>query len=107
MSGIDYRLISEKEFWSALIFSRDRQKENLMARRMVPTITSATLTEEEAAQFLGVGVDLVRRLRREGELPHVRLGERVLFYPPALEDYLRRKSEESVHHSNGMSRIPR
>ena len=73
---------------------------------MTDTVSPITLTEEEAARYLGIGVDLVRKLRREGDLPHVRLGERVVYFPPSLDEYLRRKSEESVHGSRGISRIP-
>lgn len=69
-------------------------------------ITPATLTEEQAAVYLGIGVDLLRRLRRDGEMPHIRLGDRVVYYPPSLDDYLRRKSEISIGAPAGMRRIP-
>lgn len=69
-------------------------------------ITPATLTEEQAAAYLGIGVDLLRRLRNDGELPHIRLGDRVVYYPPSLDEYLRRKSESSIGMLGGMRRIP-
>jgi excisionase family DNA binding protein len=40
---------------------------------------SFTLTEKELASFLGVSVDLVRVLRRQGKLPFVRVNRRVLY----------------------------
>jgi excisionase family DNA binding protein len=71
-------------------------------------ISPVTLTEEQAAVYLGIGVDLMRRLRKDGELPHVRLGDRVVYYPPALDEYLRQKSEHSVttRAYTGMRAIP-
>jgi excisionase family DNA binding protein len=69
-------------------------------------ITPVTLTEEQAAVYLGIGVDLLRRLRKDGELPHVPLGDRVVYFPPSLDDYLRRKSDISVGAPTGMRRIP-
>jgi excisionase family DNA binding protein len=69
-------------------------------------IKPATLTEEQAAIYLGIGVDLLRRLRKDGELPHVRLGDRIVYYPPSLDDFLRRKSEVSVGAYVGVRRIP-
>lgn len=69
-------------------------------------IKPATLTEEQAAIYLGIGVDLLRRLRKDGELPHVRLGDRIVYYPPSLDDFLRRKSEVSVGAHVGVRKIP-
>lgn len=66
--------------------------------------TTATLNEEQAAIYLGIGVDLLRRLRKDGELPHIRLGDRVVYYPPSLDDYLHRKSESSIG-ASGVRRI--
>jgi excisionase family DNA binding protein len=40
---------------------------------------SFTLTEKELANFLGVSVDLVRVLRRQGKLPFVRVNRRVVY----------------------------
>lgn len=71
-------------------------------------ISPVTLTEDQAAMYLGIGVDLIRRLRKEGELPHVRLGDRVVYFPPALDEYLRQKSANSVaaRSYTGMRAIP-
>lgn len=74
---------------------------------LVTDLQPATLTEEQAAVYLGIGVDLVRKLRRAGELPHIRLGERIVYYPPALDDFLLRKSQESVQAARGITRISR
>jgi excisionase family DNA binding protein len=69
-------------------------------------IQPITMKEEEAAAYLGVGVDLVRRLRNEGIIPHVRLGDRVVYYAPALDEFLMRESLASCRKLNGMRRIP-
>jgi excisionase family DNA binding protein len=41
--------------------------------------SSFTLTEKELAKFLGISVDLVRQLRRQGRLPFVKINSRVLY----------------------------
>jgi excisionase family DNA binding protein len=41
--------------------------------------TTFTLTEKEFAKFLGVSVDTVRVLRRQGRLPFIRINSRVLY----------------------------
>jgi excisionase family DNA binding protein len=41
--------------------------------------SSFTLTEKQLAKFLGISVDLVRQLRRQGRLPFVKINSRVLY----------------------------
>ncbi len=41
--------------------------------------SSFTLTEKELAKFLGISVDLVRHLRRQGRLPFVRINTRIVY----------------------------
>jgi excisionase family DNA binding protein len=38
-----------------------------------------TLTEKQLAKFLGISVDLVRQLRRQGRLPFVKINSRVVY----------------------------
>jgi excisionase family DNA binding protein len=49
---------------------------------------SFTLTEKELAKFLGVSVDLVRVLRRQGRMPFVRVNTRVLYLRNDAEAFL-------------------
>jgi len=46
------------------------------------------LTVKEAAELLGVSKDTIYRMAREGQLPHVRAGARILFHRPKLEAWL-------------------
>jgi len=48
-----------------------------------------TLTVEEAAEALGVNRALAYRLAREGKIPSVRLGSRLLVVRAGLEKMLR------------------
>ncbi len=41
--------------------------------------SSFTLTEKDLAKFLGISVDLVRHLRRQGRLPFVRINSRIVY----------------------------
>ncbi len=56
----------------------------------MPTATapSFTLSERELAKFLGVSVELVRVLRRQGRLPFVRVNTRVLYLRNDAEAFL-------------------
>ena len=50
------------------------------------------LSVREAAIVLGIGRNLVYQLVREGRLPHVKLGRRVLIPRHALEEWLDREA---------------
>ena len=51
--------------------------------------TSLCLTPEETACQLGICKARVYRLLREGSLPHIRVGRRILIPTGSLEDWLR------------------
>jgi transcriptional regulator with XRE-family HTH domain len=40
---------------------------------------SHTFTEKQFADALGLSVELVRQLRRQGRIPHIRVNRRVLY----------------------------
>lgn len=46
------------------------------------------LTVNEVAEMLGLSKDIVYRLAREGTLPSVKAGSRVLFHRPSIEKWL-------------------
>ncbi len=46
------------------------------------------LTAEQVAQELGISVSLVRRLTRNGSLPHLRLGRRIIYPSAAINSWL-------------------
>ncbi len=53
------------------------------------------LSVEEAAPILGVSVFMVRALIRRRELPHYRVGRRIVLDPDDLERYLRQHRVEA------------
>jgi hypothetical protein len=38
-----------------------------------------TLTEREFAEFVGLSVSVIRQLRQQGRIPHIRVNKRVLY----------------------------
>lgn len=67
----------------------------------------AAVGEHEAATLLSVSVDTVRRARKRGELPHFRLGRRVLYSRAELDKFMAScpasTSSESPPPPNGTS----
>lgn len=58
---------------------------------IVPLNQTRTLDRKQAAKYLGVCVMTIDRALAKGELPHYRIGRRVLFDPERhLEQFLRR-----------------
>lgn len=55
-----------------------------------------TITVKEAADFLGVSKDLLYNLVRTKEIPHVRVGKRILFRKPMLEEWLEAQEKQST-----------
>lgn len=54
-------------------------------------INKINFSFEEAAEYLGVSVSSVKRLRENGELKCSRLGKRVLFRKARLDELLESK----------------
>jgi excisionase family DNA binding protein len=59
-------------------------------------IRPATMNIEDAAVYMGVHKDTVRKLIREKDLPHVRVAGRILLRPQTLDDYMAASERESV-----------
>lgn len=55
---------------------------------MSSEILSQTLSRSEAAEYLGVSFDTIRRMTEDGELPIVRIRSRVRIRVSALDTYL-------------------
>ncbi|GGF24264.1 hypothetical protein GCM10010954_23930 [Halobacillus andaensis] len=55
-----------------------------------------TLTTQEVADYIGVSKDLVYAMVRKKEVPHVRVGTRLLFKKDSIERWLTTKEEESI-----------
>jgi excisionase family DNA binding protein len=50
------------------------------------------------AMKLGVSLEMVRRMAASGEIPHLRVGKRVLFSEDAVEAWVLSRMESSCHH---------
>ncbi len=59
------------------------------------TVRRATVTVEECAEVLGIGRTLAWRGVREGWLPSIRIGDRVLVPTAGLEEMLRRATRRA------------
>lgn len=51
-------------------------------------IERTTLTMEEVAKYLGISYWLVGQLVRKNELPHFRVGGRVLFRKKVIDEFM-------------------
>ena len=61
--------------------------------------SKATITVEEAAQLLGIGRNTAYEGVRNGDLPSIRVGRRILVPTARLERLLEGDTEEAVHAS--------
>lgn len=59
-------------------------------------IAPVTFDVASASQMLGVSEYLIRKLVREGRLPHIRLGVRILFRQQAIDQFLHEQELSSV-----------
>lgn len=51
------------------------------------------MNSEEAAEYIGTGVNHLRELARKGEIPAARSGKNLKFYKPLLEEYALKKAK--------------
>lgn len=63
----------------------------------LPKVERTTLTMKETAEYLGVSYWLVNQLVRRKQIPCARVGGRVLFRVQALDEYLKKKEENSIN----------
>jgi excisionase family DNA binding protein len=47
-----------------------------------------TLTEQEFSEALGLSLTFVRQLRKQGRLPHIRVGDRVLYTEQDVRSFI-------------------
>lgn len=50
-----------------------------------------TIKVAEAAEYIGVSKDTIYKLVRKQEIPHIRLGKRILFRVESLEAWLQER----------------
>ena len=53
----------------------------------------ASMNEREAARFLGISARNLWSRRNRGEVPHQRIGRRVIYLPDALREWQRQQSK--------------
>ena len=51
------------------------------------------MNSEEAAEYIGTGVNHLRELAKRGEIPAARSGKNLKFYKPLLEEYALKKAK--------------
>ena len=51
-----------------------------------------SMNTEQAAEYIGIGVNRLRKLAKAGEIPAARHGRRLVFYRPQLEEYAEKKA---------------
>lgn len=64
----------------------------------------ATLKAREAADYIGLSYWKLLELAKAGEVPHARVGGRVLFRRESLDAWLDLCERKSVHHETGTTR---
>ena len=55
-----------------------------------------TMSVKEAALYLGVSKDIIYELTRKKNIPHLRLGRRILFRKNALDIWMREMEKSSL-----------
>ena len=51
--------------------------------------TTLCFNAAEVSELTGISISLVRKLTRDGEIPHVRVGRRILYPLTGIEDWLK------------------
>lgn len=64
-----------------------------MTKIQLETIKRSTLEAKEVAVYLGLSVDSIYKLAREKEIPHVKVGRRLLFKKDSIDRWLSEMEE--------------
>lgn len=59
-------------------------------------VKRTTFTTDEAADYVGVGREVLLQAAKDGEVKHFRNGTRYLFRKKALDEWITIKEEESI-----------
>ena len=62
---------------------------------------ACTITVKDVAKYLGVHTDTIYYLVREGSLPHIRFGRKILFSKEAIDGWVQEKAKTSVGRKGG------
>lgn len=59
------------------------------------------LNAADVSEQTGLSISLIRKLTRSGEIPHIRVGRRILYPVTALEDWLSQNTIGLADHNKG------
>ena len=62
----------------------------------IEPIKRSTLTANEVAEYLGISTDTVYKLAREKVIPHVKIGQRVLFKKDRIDRWMDMREQEAM-----------
>lgn len=61
---------------------------------------SKTMKVKEVAGYLGVHTDMIYALVKQKQIPHVRLGSRILFTEASIQSWIKDQEEQSINGRN-------
>ena len=64
-------------------------------------MSQATMTEREFCEAVNISRRLAWLMRKEGKLPHIRLGRKVLYTPRHVEEFLARFEQNRLGSEGG------
>ena len=80
-------------FIKALLYNFIWEVRNMADLENYQKIERTTLTTEETAKYLGVSYWLVGQMVRKNEIPHFRVGGRILFRKKSIDDYMEQQEK--------------
>ena len=69
----------------------EQKIDDLTVSRPVPEDPGPTMTAEEAAAYLQVDRNTLYRWRREGKIPHIKVGNKIFFYRGELDAWMKER----------------
>ena len=92
---LEYLSISCKRFGfiKALLYNFIWEVRKMADLENYQKIERTTLTTEETAKYLGVSYWLVGQMVRKHEIPHFRVGGRILFRKKSIDDYMEQQEK--------------
>lgn len=65
-------------------------------------MTKATMTEDEFCAAVGISRVTAWRLRRQGKLPHCKVGVKILYRPEHVTQFLEAHEQQSLRLDNNL-----
>lgn len=80
-------------FIKALLYNFIWEVRKMVDLENYQKVERTTLTTEETAKYLGVSYWLVGQMVRKNEIPHFRVGGRILFRKKSIDDYMEQQEK--------------